>query len=167
MYNVHACTCAYGDVPTCIHAYMWEYIHVRAKKEAKEKMVTNNTDKTHVYVYIHVHALYIYTMYVYGMYMYMWETLASIKCGEIDSYMEFGNLVENCQISQAKERDMVLKNTELSFRVRTLEEQKTELEKYKRELVSASVGVLSIQLLEKHHLSFLCRKKRQMLSKNH
>ena len=65
---------------------------------------------------------------------------------------------------------MVLKNTELSFRVRTLEEQKTELEKYKRELVSASVGVLSIQLFEKHHLSFLCRKscwKRQMLSKNH
>ena len=35
-----------------------------------------------------------------------------------------------------KERDMVVKNTELSFRVRTLEEQNAELEKNKKELVS-------------------------------
>ena len=34
---------------------------------------------------------------------------------------------------------MVLKNTELSFRVRQLEEQNTELEKYKKELVSGCI----------------------------
>jgi hypothetical protein len=34
-----------------------------------------------------------------------------------------------------KERDMVLKNTELSFRVRQLEEKNSELERFKRELV--------------------------------
>lgn len=44
---------------------------------------------------------------------------------------------------------MVLKNTELSFRVRNLEERNTELEKYKRELVSAGMGVHYIRLLER------------------
>ena len=41
-----------------------------------------------------------------------------------------------------KERDMVMKNTELSFRVRHLEEQNTELEKYKKELVSRLIAKL-------------------------
>ena len=34
-----------------------------------------------------------------------------------------------------KERDMVLKNTEMSFRVRQLEEKNAELERFKTELV--------------------------------
>lgn len=37
---------------------------------------------------------------------------------------------------------MVMKNTELSFRVRHLEEQNTELEKYKKELVSRLIAKL-------------------------